>query len=269
MTQATGTFWGVGLRRAVVYLLGTDGFPAASSTTVYEGIEVEGPRAFDLTVPQSRRITNSGNDRVRDSIFLPPTDPVTGELRVGYAQHALIAAAAGLSSLDIGDVTLTPLMTDLQGSEVDVALLLQQYGHNENGVAAWRTIIIPKARLVFSPASFNENALEVKYDVSVSPTGTHLWGVAASGGITEFALLEAMSENRLNVVAWKGNGSAVDFDFPAAKQAVSAGKINVFNATDGVEVTGGDITKQTDDVTFGVAPTSGDIIVSLYEYTPS
>lgn len=268
MANATGVVWGVGLRRAMVFPLDADGNLQPSSTSAYEGIELIGPRAFDLTTPASRRIPNLGNDRVRDVIFLPPTDPVTGELRAGYVQHDLILEAAGITGQTVGEALVTPLLTDAQGSEVDVALLLTQIGHNADGSTNWNTYLIPKARLVFSPASMNDNALEVKYDLAISTSTKHIWGKAldpVTDGVSEMAVASMHTVGKPAIVAWKADGTEDEFLFPTDKPALATAKVALFNATTGAAITTG-ITVTSTKITFSVAPTANTILVAKYEY---
>jgi hypothetical protein len=81
-------------------------------------------------------------------------------------------------------------------------------------------------------------------------------------GALEHGVVELHSERKPWLVAWRGNGSATNFTFAAAHQAYSTAKMEVWN--DGTNVTG-TVTLATSGVTFGIAPTSGNIIVAWYE----
>ena len=82
MAATSGKQLAVGMRRAVIFALDANGYPAAIGVTAYEGIEVVGPKAFTLTVPDARRIVHTGNDRVLALDYLPPTEPYSVVLRV-------------------------------------------------------------------------------------------------------------------------------------------------------------------------------------------
>ncbi len=268
MANTSGIQWGVGLRRAVVFPLNSDGTLKATSTTVYEGLEFSGPRAFDITYPDARLITNPGNDRVRDQMYLPPTDPVKCELRTGFDDQAINAALMGVSQFTVGESTLVPFGTDKQGSEADIALLLYQQAHDDSKLTRWRYVMIPRARAIPMPAGMNDNALETRYSVSISPSTKHIWNVALQAGTegcTEMALADGMAEGKPAIVAWKADGTATVFSFPTDKQAISTAKINLFDASTGAEVTVG-ITKATSGITYGVAPAANKILVARIEY---
>ncbi len=268
MAATSGIQWGVGLRRAVVFPLNSDGTLKATDTDVYEGLEFTGPRAFDVTYPDARLIANPGNDRVRDTIFLPATDPVKAELRVGYDDQDVLAALMNVKKFTIGESTMVPFGTDMQGYESDVALLLFQVAHDENKLTRYHYYMIPRARVIPMPPAFNDNPTEVRFSVSMSPSTKHIWNVALTSlveGCTEMAMADGMAEARPAIVAWKTDGAETDDLVPLDKQAKSIAKINLFDATGGTEVTVG-ITKTTDKISYAVAPAADKILIARYEY---
>ncbi len=268
MANTSGIQWGVGLRRAVVFPLNADGTIKTTDTTVYEGLEFSGPRAWDLTYPDARLISNPGNDRVRDSIFLPPTEPVKAELRTGFEDQAVNALLMGVMQYVVGESTIVPYGTDRQGSEADVALLLYQIAHDENKMTRWRYHMIPRARAIPMPAGMNENAMETRYSVAISPSTKHIWNVALdplTEGASEVAVEIGMAEGKPAIVAWKTDGVAKDFPFPSAKPAIDINKISLFDASGGVEVAAG-MTKAVDKISYDIAPAADKVLVAFYEY---
>jgi hypothetical protein len=270
MTNTSGKQLAVGIRRAVIFELDTNGYPAASGTTAYEGIEVAGPKAFTLTVPDARKITHVGNDRVLALDYLPPTEGVSGELRVASNDMVAKAAVAAVNTFNIGESTLMPWATDQQGSEVDAGLLLfQQSLDTTSKLRRWKFYLVPKARVLPMPASMDENPAEDRYSIAPNPSTTHLWGTAlASGteGATEMALAEGMAEGKPNVVAFKANGSATIFLLPTAKPATGTAKMKVWDNGVVKTVGGGLASLTVTTITFTVAPTANHIIVCWYEY---
>jgi hypothetical protein len=271
MTATSGKQLAVGVRRAVIFELDTNGYPAASGTSAYEGIEVAGPKAFTLTVPDARKITHVGNDRVLALDYLPPTEGVSGELRVASNDMVAKAAVTNVNTFAVGEATLMPWGTDQQGFEVDAGLLLfQQSLDTSTKSRRWKFYVMPKARLIPGPASMDENPAEDKYTVAPNPTTNHLWGTAlASGteGATEMALAEGMAEGKPNIVAFKGNNSTTAFLLPTAKPATSVAKMKVW--VNGVPKTtggGGLASLSTTTITFSSAPATGAMVVVFYEY---
>lgn len=270
MTAPSGNQLAVGARAGFIFELDSNGFPAAPSTAVYEGLEIKGLKAGDLNVPNPRVITHAGNDRVLANDFLPSLEPITGEIRAANLGMAVNAKITNVKTFAEADMTFMPWGTDQQGSEIDVAIFLfQQSLDTTLKLRRYRNIIIPKARAIPLASGMNENPNEQRYQIVSNPTTKHVWGATlevATEGATEAAFLEGMSTYRPNLVAWKGNGTEVEFLFPTSKQAVdfTTPKVSVWD--NGTPVAGGDMTIAADGVTFDVAPVSGHIIVALYEY---
>lgn len=270
MTTASGKQLAVGLRRAVLFALDANGYPAAPGTTVYEGIELVGPKAFALTIPEARRISHTGNDRVLALDYLPPLEGVSGELRVASNDLVAKALVSAVNTFVIGEANLMPWGTDKQGSEVDLGVLLfQQSLDTSTKSRRWKFYLLPKARVIPAPASMDENAAEDLYRMAPNPTTRHLWGTALANGTegaSEMSLAEGMSESRPNIIAFKGDGTVVAFALPTDKPASSTAKMKIWK--DGVVQTVGSglasLTVTT--ITFSAAPASGAMVVCWYEY---
>lgn len=270
MTTPSGNQLAVGARSGFLFELDANGFPAASSTSVYEGLEIKGLKAADLNVPNPRVITHAGNDRVLANDFLPSLEPITGEIRAANLGMSLNSKITNVKTYQVGDMEFMPWGTDQQGSEIDVALLVfQQSLDTVLKLRRWRTIIAPKVRAVPLASGMNENPNEQRYSIVSNPTSKNLWGTTievATEGATEAAFLEGMATYRPNLVAWKADGTEDEFLFPTAKPArdFTTPKIAVWD--NGTLVAGGDMTLIATKITFDTPPTSGHIIVALYEY---
>lgn len=270
MTAATGKQQAVGLRRAVVFELDASGYPAATGTAPYEGFETVGPKAFDLTIPDVRKIVHSGADRVLALDFLPSLEPSTAELRTATQDIPLNSFLTGVEDFVVGEAALMAWQTDQQGSEPDVAFLMfQQSLDAVSKLRHWRFFILPKGRAIPMAAGMNENPAEMRYAIAPNPSTKHLWGTAlvvGTEGATEAGFLEGMSAGKPNIVAFKGDNSTLEFLLPVGKPATAIAKIAVW--VNGVLSTGGggDYTATTTSITFDVAPTTGAIIVVFYEY---
>jgi hypothetical protein len=270
MAATSGKQLAVGLRRAVIFALDTNGYPAADGTTAYEGIEVTGPKAFTLTIPDARRIVHSGNDRVLALDYLPPLEGVSGELRVASNDMVAKAKIAAVKTFAVAEATLMPWGTDQQGSELDAALLLfQQSLDSVTKSRRWKFYLIPKARMIPSPASMDENAAEDRYSVAPNPTSKHVWGtalVAGTEGAAEMAVAEGMSEGKPNIIAFKGDGTVVEFTLPTDKPATATAKMKVWKNGTVQTVGSGLVSLTVTTVTFTAAPANGDMVVVFYEY---
>jgi len=266
MSNASGQQYAVGLRYAVVFELNTDGRPNATAQTAYEGLEFKGPKAFSLNTPEPRQISHYGWDRVAAVDYLPPTEPVSGEITVSQEDLDLDALLENVTKFNVGEATLLAGASDQQGSEPDVALLLYQQSLDATTkIRNWRFIIIPKARVKALPGGMDENAGENRYTFVAAPSANHLWGaamVSGTEGAEEAAFFRGQAVYKPKVVAYLGDNSTVLFSFPAAAQAANTDKVAVF--VDGTEQTSG-ITVATTGVTFTTAPALDADIVIFYE----
>lgn len=270
MANTSGKQLAVGLRRALLFELDADGFPAAPDENVYEGVEIVGPKAFTMSIPEARKITHSGNDRVLAVDYLPPLEGATAELRVASNDMVAKALVTNVNTFTVGEATLMPWATDQQGSEVDLGILLfQQSLDTVTKSRRWKFYLSPKARIVPSVANMDENAAEDLYRVAPNPTTKHLWGtslVVGTEGATESAFYEGMSEGKPNIVAYKGDGVAVAFALPTSKPAIAVGKMKVWKNGVVQAVASGLDTLTVTTATFTAAPADGDIVVIFYEY---
>lgn len=268
MAATNGILWGVEMYRAVIFPLNTDGTLQATGPTVYEGLEIRGPRVFELTPAEPRLIVNPGAGRVQDTIYLPPNEANRAELRVGYNDQNVNAALSGAKVITVGESTMVARGTDKQGSEPDVAMFVTQMAKDSNKLSRWHSYIIPRARAIPMDSPMNESALEIRYMITMNPATAHLWGhtlTITDEGVTEAAYMDVMTEGKLNIVAWLADGVEDEFLFPVNKPAIDVGKIALFDYATGTEVSAG-ITKATTGITYAVAPAADVLLVAKYEY---
>ncbi len=82
MAETSGKGYPVGNRFACLFKLDANGYPAATSTTAYEGLIWDGPKAFTIQHPEPRDIDHLGRDSVVQSTSLAPLTSGKYELRV-------------------------------------------------------------------------------------------------------------------------------------------------------------------------------------------
>jgi hypothetical protein len=258
----TDSLLSVGFRKAVIYKLNSSGRVAATATTVYTGSELRGSKNYVLNIPEARRISHTGNDRVLAVDQLPSLEPSAGEVRVSVLDYDIDAMLMGQLVNTVGDHSFIGRQTEFQGSEIQVALLLfQQSLDKTTGTRRWHWHIVPSTRLVPIIASFGENAEDHRYTIAPNIVTKHIWGTAfdvLTDGFTESAILDGFSSNKPKLVAFKGDGVEDAFDFEAG--------IPMANNTYPVWVNGtlqvADVTKTTTGMTFTAPPAAdADIIV--------
>jgi hypothetical protein len=270
MANPSTQFWGGDVFLSTVFPLDSAGALQPPDDQPYEGLEVDGARTFDLTPAEGSYLVNVGNGRLRDTIYRAPREASRAELRVGYSQLDVVAALSGVKVYELAEAKLVGRLTNLQGSEPDTALLLTQKGHDENGLTRYLSYIIPKGKCIPISSPFNENALEVRYTVTISNSKKEVWGESYTvnrHGFTENGYLEMVTVNIPKIVAWLGNGYDENFYFPTTKPAAAVAKISVWNWNDGTEyVEGVGVFKYVDHLDFVSPPDASDIIIAKYEY---
>lgn len=269
MTAPNTTRSGVGFRHCTIFALDTNGYPKATSTTVYEGVVPGGVKRLTINDPEPRQINHTGDNCIFAVDSLPPTEAITGELAVGKINDTLDAVITGQLSFTVGEAKLFGVGTDKRGFEQQVGMLAYRQTLDTTPGAQqlrrWELRIFPVLLAIPRENTWDENPEERIYTLRPQVATKHLWGTAFAGdteGFTEAQVVRGITEYKPKLVAFKGDGSTTVFNFPATAQAVSTGKIIVW--VNGVEQTSG-ITKATTGVTFAAAPANNAMIVIFYE----
>lgn len=275
MAAPLGKSFPVGMKHVRVYALTSSGVPAATGAdgAVYEGLQIEGAQAFNLDIPDSRRITHTGDDRVLAQDILPRQEPTSGTLTTALNPHSVYAVMSSTKQATIGEASVIGYATDLQGSEPTLGMLCyQQAKEYGTGLRTWRAYIMPSVQAIIRPNSMTADKQEFTYDLIPSSVNHHLWGLGFATGVegfTEAEILESQTFNIPHVVSWLGDNVVTEFLFHASRQAVSTAKIHAIMsvATDGTvtDITS-TATKATDGVTPASKPGVGEIITCFYEY---
>jgi hypothetical protein len=272
MAAHGGKIYPVGMQKANVYLLNTLGMPAASSpTAVYEGVQVEAAKTFELEIPDVRRIAFLGDNQVKASMLLPRQEPTTGTLIVSQSNHAVHALVSGTKAQTVGESSMIGHATSNQGAEPAVLVMCIQPGVDPNGASCFRTNFLLSTRCISAPGSMNDNALEQRYSMSPSQVNHAPWGVhftAADNGFTEAEIVEVTTFGMPHLCAWLGDNTATKFSFAAGAPAGSTAKIHAVATvdTDGtVTDCTSTATKEVDGVTPAVKPAAGVLVLCFYE----
>lgn len=261
---------GVGLRNFQVMALDTSGYPAASDTSAYEGVQVVMAKTLGLTDPEPRIIHYTGDDKLWNIDLLPPLEGLRGELAVEARNDALDELLTGVKAVNLGDeFNIYAVGTDQKGEENQVAALMYHQSMDEDpdsanfGQRLWEFKIFPRVFMFPREGGANENPAEQTYTIVPQFVTKHLWGTALSTS-TEGALraqcFRGVSTYKPKVCTFKGNNTATSFTFATDAPAVSAAGIKVWvNGT----LQTADFTAATTGVVFTTAPTTGAMVVTL------
>ena len=265
MAAVSGKLVPVGLRRATIFELNATGSPLAVSTTAYEGYTIVGAQAFDLNIPDARKITHPGDDRVLQVDYLPALDAVSGELRAARADFDVYAILTGTKVVTVGESKYVGVGHSKQGSEPQVGLLCYQQALDDAGARHWRALMIPRATIYPHQNGMNESPSVNRFIVSPAVVTKWLWETAfadATEGYTEAQALVGMHKYKPKLIAFVAATATTSFVLPADAVCADTAKMNVW--VDGVAVAA-DITKLTTALQFTTAPGNTKRVVIFYE----
>lgn len=264
---------GAGVRNFQIFALDSNGYPAATSTAAYEGVNVSGIRSLTITDPAPRVVTHFGDDRVIALDVLPPTEALSGEMVVSKINDTVDAAVqGGPKSFTVGQFKLYPARTDKSGNESQVGVLVYQQAVDSDrdsasnyGKRYWNSNILPKAWLFPRQPGFDENPTAVTYTLQPQIVMKHLWGTdfsTTTEGVDDAQAIRGVSIDKPHLCAFKADGATTSFTLTTPAVSVASMKVwdNGSDAADSVTLTTSAIAFTT-----GGAPTADHIIVSLYE----
>jgi hypothetical protein len=277
MAATSGKQHGVGIRQARLYALDERGIidPGAASATAYEGVQIQTVKALEMTIPDVRRITHVGDDRIAAQDVLPRIEPSSGVLRVGAIDHEVHALLTGTKRRLVNGVSKVGHATDKQGSEVDIALLtFQQSLDRVARTRRYHAYAFAITRLIPVPGTMDENPMETVYNMLPQVSNKAIWGeqyTEADDGYLESEFDDWMTVGYPHIVAWKGDGIITEFNLPADKPASSVDKVAgvwIVDAAGSYGVEDATATIAVDSITPTAMPAEDDIVICVYEYTP-
>lgn len=274
MTTPSGIRAGVGFRHCQIIPL-SSGYPAATGAVAYDGTQISGARSLTIADPEPRNLTFQGDDTVFALDVLPPTEAVTGELRVSKTNDTIDALLGPDNSISIGDAKFFGVGTDNRGSEDQVCMVAYRQALEANpgsatfGTRQWEFRMFPKVILTRREGNFDENPEDRAYTVTPQFVTAYPWGAsfaAGTEGFTRAQVLRGVSEYRPRLVGWLGTGSATTLAFNASYPSAGTSKVAVWvNGTLKEYTT--DFTALSTAVIFVTAPASDAHVVAFYETT--
>lgn len=285
MTVGT-TYLYSGFQNAVIYALNAKGRPAAEAGgLVYAGREVHATKLYNLTIPAARRIPHIGNDRLLATQIFPSQEPVTGELSVGSEDLELLEVLTGLTIKAVAGIKMLPHMTDQQGNEPSVAMLMWQAAVERSTKAQGIHFhIVPNTQAVPRLPGAGDNPIDLVFDLAPNPTEYHLWGEAlapladiydplsgvSDTGAFESGLWSGFSDYPLRIAAFIAATAQVEFLFPASRPCINTANVSVYSGAQTDDaltlVDPADYTVASDGITFLVAPGLGVEIQVVYQH---
>lgn len=269
MTAVTPKNFAVGARRVVFFALNSNGSPAATNTSPYNGVQMVGVQDVNLTIPAPQKITHLGDDRPLAIDYLPAKEAMSGEMTLSQEDQSIYALMTGTNAVVTGEASLVGLKTSQQGNEPQVGMITIQQALDASGARNWRWFLMPKVILYPAPGSMNDKGAVHKWTISPAIVTNHLWETAfdsATEGFLSAQGLIGQSAYIPNLVAWLAATATTQFAMPANEPAINTAKmvVTINGAAPGTAV--GTVTKATTQITFQTAPGNLARVVCFYEH---
>lgn len=279
-----------GSKQVIIYELNAnnrpDGSKADGAGEAYTGLELYGFKAYNLTIPAARRVAHIGNDQLLKQQVFPPIEPATAEIAVGATNLDIIAALTGATIVNVAGMRMLPHLSDLQGLEPNVGLIMYQAAIAQSGPQRWRFHMIPNTKAIVREPGAGQEPIDLVFDLAPDPVDQYLWGGDLSvlsdpsdpfSGVSESGadnagIWSGFCAYRPRIAAFAAQAAQVAFDFPADKQSADATNLEVVavvgTGTPAV-VDPADYTATTATITFDTAPVTtygaGVEILALYQ----
>lgn len=272
MANTSGQGYAAGFRGGSIFALDQEtGFIAANSPSVpYTGVNLLGGKQFNLTIPRQRKIFHINADRVAAADFLPPTEAASATFAISANDNMPLEAILTNNTQEyVGEASSINVLTSQQGYEPLVALLLYQEELNaEKRTRTWRTFLVPRAKVIPMDAGMADKEQDNSYDVMFTPSSQNIFGRTLSMSVdnaVDAQYTRVMTKGLPALAAWVGDTYTVDFTLPTDQSpALSTAQLTVY--VNGVEMTGGAISKTTTGFSLTVPPTASEVVIAFWEY---
>lgn len=240
MTITLDGYTAIDIYRAVGFVLNNDGtflLPTTDSQELYEGITFPAPVGLDFSLGEIRSVPVIAQGQVQTTFNLPSTDAKTATLRGAYEKLSVDASLTGTVVDTIGAMKAMGIDNDKQGQEKLVALAVAQLqSHDESGNSIWSNILLHRARIKPNRPSLTSDPLAKEYMMTLSRSQKRMWGETYSSvthGRTEDIGDVMLSQDKLALGFWYGNGAYLSFNLPSDKLAVTSARAKVWDVATG------------------------------------
>ena len=260
----------LGLEAGIIYALNSDGVPAATSTTVYDGIEIGGPTVFTMDSVAREQVAHPGNNGVLQYDSLPGISAPAGSLTGSRIDLDTAAAVTGTKVFVESETNWIGRDTDTEQKSLPsfaMVLYTQAKGKALN-VRTYNTLVFPQVTLAPQNRSLQrERSDPSNYQITFSKTTQDItgraWTLADDGALVK-TYNEGESFYRIHYAFFKSDGTGPAYLFSANRQAANM-SVYVITVGVGVERTT-NVTKAVTGVTFTVSQPAVDTIICVKYY---
>jgi hypothetical protein len=273
MTITLDGYTAIDVYRAIGFPLNNDGtFNVPDiDEELYEGVEFLAPVGLDFSLGEPRSIPVVAQGQVQTTFNLPSTDAKTAVLRAAYEKMSTDVALTDTLVDTIGAMKAMGIDSNKAGQEKLMAFMISQLqSHDEDGNSIWANVLLNRTRIKPNRPSFTSDAMAKEYLMTLSRSTKRMWGETYSEvthGREEDIGDVILSQDKLNIGAWLGDGVITEFNLPVDKPAVTSARAKVWDVTTGAARAGAwDAPNDSASFTPTVMPTAGAVLFVTYEY---
>ena len=245
MTITLDGYTAIDVYRAIAFPLNNDGTFAIPTEDpsgggiqdLYEGLEVPAPVGLDFSLGEMRSIPVVAQGQVQTTFNLPSTDAKTATLRGAYEKFSVDTAMTDTIVDTIGAMKAMGIDNDKQGQEKLMAFIVSQLqSHDESGNSIWANAVLHRTRIKPNRPSLTADPLEKEYMMTLSRSQKRMWGetfTENTHGRTEDVGDVILSQDKLCIGIWVGNGEYATFNLNSDKPAVTSARAKVWDFATG------------------------------------
>ena len=260
-------FVGFGTRKGIVFELDQYGLPAAPDVNPYTGLEIYGVRNFEMTYPEPRRVPHFNGDRVGLVQQFPSLEAAAGTIVVDGNDLNLTSILASVEKFTVSGIEMMPFLTDKQGEEPNVGLLIYQAAKKTTGVLGWHVQFIASTTMVPRPGPYGDNNYETRYALAPNAVNHFLWGPELTDeahGAIESGVIDGFALYKPRITSWNADGIEDTFLFDTTQKPTDATYIVVQSVAGVVSILTSGIVKTVDSVAFAYPPDENVTVHALH-----
>ncbi len=263
--------------RAVGFPLNNDGSfyvtedASGGLQDLYEGVEFLAPTGIDFNLGDQRNIPVVAQGQVKTTFGLPSIEAKTATLHAAYEKLSVDTLLTSTKVDTIGSMQATGIDNDKSGQERLFGFFVSQLqAHDENGDGMWASVLLHRVRIKPNRPSMTDSPMTKQYSMTISRSSKRLWGeefTENAHGRTEDVGDVILSQDKLAMGVWMGNGSYTSFNLPTDKPAITSARAKVWDVQTGAARTGTwDNASNATEFTPTVTLADGDFLFVTYEY---
>lgn len=238
---------------------------------LYEGIEFLAPTGLDFNLGNVRYVPVIAQGQVQTTFQLPSIDAKSATLRAAYEKFSTDVLLTNTKTDTIGEAVAMGIDNDKSGQEKLMAFVASQLqAHDTDDANIWANILLHRCRIRPNRPSLGDTPMAKEYTMSLGRSTKRMWGetyTESTHGRTEDIGDVVLTQYKLGVGIWMGNGEYADFVLPANKLARTSAAAKVWDfATGGARAGSWDASTDAEIFTPSVLVADQAVLFVTYQY---